>query len=105
MHKSGSSLSWRLWMTFVADLAILALHLPAVARARATHTYFWYGHPWQDISVDVFIFLFVAIALVAGVPVLGRGSAIHRIWAIAFLILPLYVFTSFVIWSFRLHEN
>ncbi len=105
MERSESCLSWRLWLAMVADAAILALHLPALARARASHTYSWYGHPWHDTSVDLFIFLFLAIAIVAAVPVVVRSSGARRYLAIGLLALPLYVVVTFLLWSFRLYGN
>lgn len=105
MEKIESSCSWRLWLALVADIAIVALHLPAIAHARATHTYFWYGHPWHDTTVDFFIFLFLAVAFVAAGPVVVRCQAARRYLAVGLLILPLYVSVTFLLWSFRLYEN
>jgi hypothetical protein len=97
MHDHATSFTWRLWITVVADLAIVALHLPALARARVSHTYYWYGHPWHDMSIDFFLFLFLAVALVAGAPVVTRGSYIQRATAIVSLPIPVGVLATFII--------
>jgi hypothetical protein len=105
MDKSEPSYNWRLWLALLANIAIVALHLPAIARARASHTYFWYGHPWHDTTVDLFIFIFLAVAFVSAIPVVLLGQSLQRCLAAGTLVWPLYVVVTFFLWSLRLYGN
>ena len=105
MSHTESSFSWRLWLAVVADIGVVALHLPALAHARASHTYFWYGHPWHDTTIDLFIFIFLAIAFVSAIPVVVRCQSMRRYLAVGTLILPSYVVVTFFLWSFRVYGN
>jgi len=105
MDQSEASFSWRIWLALVANIAIVALHLPAIAHARAFHAYFWYGHPWHETTVDLFIFIFLAVAFVSANPVVVRGPSLRRYLALGTLIWPLYVVVTFFLWSFRLYGN
>jgi hypothetical protein len=102
MERSQPSFSRRLLLTLFANIAIVALHIPALARDRAFHTYFGYAHPWQDTTVDFLIFIFLAVAFVAATPAVFQRRTLSRCLAVGLLILPLYVVATFVLWSFRL---
>jgi hypothetical protein len=105
MDRIELSFGWRLWLALVADMAIVAVHLPALDRARSNHTHFWYGHPWHDTTIDFFIFIFLAVAFVAAVPVVFQCRTLRRYLAVGLLVPPMYILVTFVLWVLRLCGN